>query len=113
MHIFKFSSRTGTRAAKMEEQIDEQTKTQRSTLLQDLDSKLQHTYQNTFINQIEYVLFEEIVTIDESAYLLGHNERYVKIAVPVQTNSEKYLNQIVPVLIDNRLTTDIMIGKIS
>lgn len=113
MHIFKFSSRTGTRAAKMEAQIDEQTKTQRSALLQDLDSKLQLAYQDTFINQKQYVLFEEIVTINEKHYLLGHNERYIKIAVPVPTNNEQYLNRIVPVVIENRLTTDIMIGKIS
>ena len=113
MHIFKFSVRKGTRAEQMDDKVSEQVKTLRSNELMTISSNLQTMYENSFMNKQEHILFEEVVTIDNENYLVGHNERYIKIAVPAFENCEKLLNTITPVLVQNRLKENLLLGKIS
>ena len=112
MHIFKFSPRKGTKAETMPEQVPEQQKTERSNILINLDQKLQETYQNYFIGKTEAVLFEEIEEFDGEQYLLGHNERYVKFAVPVTEYTKNSINQICSVVVKKRWKNNLLIGKI-
>jgi len=88
MHIFKYSRRKGTVADSMHEQIDERVKTCRSKVLQELTKKQHINYMNGFISKNEEVLFEEKVSINNQLFLVGHNERYVKIAIPFDKNNE-------------------------
>lgn len=111
MHIFKFSVRKGTRAEGMKPQINEQIKTERSSTLLSLDATLQEEYQAKFIGKNQNVLFEEIVEIDGKKYLIGHTERYLKIAVEKDENSHKVINQICSVLIEKYLKPDTLLGK--
>ena len=111
MHIFKFSVRKGTRAEKMTPQISEQIKNERSNMLLHLNKQMQHAYHKNFYTEKENVLFEECTKINGSDYVIGHNERYVKIAVPKEAASDTWLNQIVPVTIEKNLTDDILLGK--
>ena len=113
MHIFKFSVRKGTRAEQMDDKVSEQVKTLRSNELMTISSNLQTMYENSFMNKQEHILFEEVVTIDNENYLVGHNERYIKIAVPAFKNCEKLLNTITPVLVQDRLKENLLLGKIS
>lgn len=112
MHIFKFSVRKGTRAEKMDNQVPEQIKTERSNVLLALDEKLQSEYRKSFEGQVEKVLFEEVVTIEDKEYTIGHNERYLKIAVPVTGQEQDFINTIVPILVEKDLKDVTMIGKI-
>ncbi len=112
MHIFKFSVRKGTRAEQMTPQIPEQTKNERSNVLLQLDKQMQARYHQTFYQQKEPVLFEEYTKINGIEYAIGHNERYVKIAVPKEETSNTWLNEIIPVTIEKNLTDDILLGKI-
>lgn len=82
MHIFKYSRRDGTKAASMPEQVPEEIKTKRSNELLKLDDSLREQYTGLFMGHEEAVLFEEIITRDGEDYLVGHTERYVKVAVP-------------------------------
>lgn len=111
MHIFKFSPRKGTKAASMPEQVPEKIKTQRSNLLLELDESFQKQYERFFYDKKEKVLFEEIIELEGRQYMIGHNERYVKIAVPYQKILKKYLNEIGEVLVVGELKDHLLIGK--
>ena len=112
MHIFKFSVRKGTRAEGMKPQINEQVKTERSSILLALDATLQKEYQEKFIDKKQNVLFEEIVEIDGTDYIVGHTERYLKIAIEADEKSDKLINEICSVSIEKHLKADLLLGKI-
>lgn len=99
IHVFKYSVRNGTKAAKMEGQISPDVKHKRSEILIADTAELKKEYAKWFIGKKELVLFEEVRKIGEKQYLTGHNERYVLFGVPVQEAGEQgYIeNQIVPV----------------
>ena len=89
MHIFRYSRRSGTKADKMEHQIAEQVKAERSGRLLSLEKSLQKEYNHSFLGKTQQVLFEEKVEIEGLKYLTGFNERYVKIAVPLKEAEKK------------------------
>jgi threonylcarbamoyladenosine tRNA methylthiotransferase MtaB len=111
MHIFKYSIRQGTRAEQMKPQIADSVKALRSNELLQLDETLEQSYRSYFIGREEKVLFEEEVEINGEQYYLGHNERYVKIAIPRKGNPNFFINQVVPVCVTGNLDKDIMLGK--
>lgn len=89
LHIFPYSPRTGTRAAAMPDQVPPEIKKKRSDLLIADTKEYRRNYEDKFLGKREKVLFEEIVTVDGQKYLIGHNERYVKIGVPLAEAQEK------------------------
>ena len=97
VHIFKYSMRKGTVAAKNPNQIPESIKHDRSSQLIELGKRMQNTYEAAFLNREEKVLVEELVTIDGKEYYTGYNERYVKFAIPSEEGMEDLHNKIVTV----------------
>lgn len=90
IHVFPYSERTGTRAAKMEDQVAAQEKHRRSEILIADVEELNREYRQYFVGKEVTVLFEEIQQIDGKSYLTGHNERYVRFGVPAdQTEYEE------------------------
>ena len=87
IHVFPYSERTGTRAAKMEDQVEAQEKHRRSEILIRDVEQLNQKYRKYFIGKEVTVLFEEIQKIDGISYLTGHNERYVRFGVPAETTN--------------------------
>ena len=83
MHIFKFSARNGTAAAKMPDQVAEAVKTRRSSALFDLERRQSKEFRGRYIGKEAEVLLEEIKNIQGENYLLGHTKDYVKLAVPL------------------------------
>lgn len=109
MHIFKYSQRKGTKAESMPNQVEESIKQVRSGTLLELDTKLSHEYKEKFMDKIEKVLIEEETHINGKKYQVGHNERYIKIAI----ESEKDLtNQVVQGQITGYLSDQILFCKI-
>lgn len=104
-HIFKYSKRQGTKASSMENQVDESIKHKRSETLIALDKENSHTYYQSFIGEEDTVLFEEVVTIKDKTYVVGHTGRYVKVAVE---DDETLINKIVPVTIRDFVTEDVL-----
>ncbi len=109
MHVFKYSKRKGTRAEVMENQVDEQEKHARSTALLEVEHKMRKGYQNQFKGRTEYVLIEEEVTIDGVTYQIGHNERYLKLAI---VSDHDYTNGIVKVTVKDNITDDLLLCEI-
>ena len=104
MHIFKYSPRKGTIAAKMDNQISPEKKEERSNKLIDLSNKNEEEFLTRFIGKTLEVLFE--TTIDDE-YTEGHTSNYIT----VKAKGENLENTIQRVNIKeyNNLT---LIGKI-
>ncbi len=78
-HIFKYSIRQGTRAAKMKGQVREQEKRSRSERLLALDLINRHRYAEHFLNREVEVLFEERKTVDGEVYDTGHTREALDV----------------------------------
>ena len=68
-HIFKYSRREGTKAAAMEDQVDDQEKARRSSLLLELDKQKRLKYEESFLGNTVEVLMEEPVMKDGETYM--------------------------------------------
>lgn len=84
IHVFKYSRRYGTIADKMDGQLDEHVKAARSARLSALEKELGLMYQEQALKEYENVLFEEIIETGSKKYIVGYNERYIRIAVPAE-----------------------------
>lgn len=109
IHVFKYSKRAGTKAAKMENQIPEDIKQRRSNELMTVVKKLSKNYKAMFLGKMDEVLIEEEVIIEKRKYQIGHNKRYLKIAI---ASEENLTNQIIKVEIQKELTKDILLSSI-
>ncbi len=86
MHIFKYSVRKGTRAEKLPGQVREEIKTARSNTLMELENQMAKEYRTGFLGNTEKILIEESMNLDGRNYQVGHNERYLKLAVKAHDN---------------------------
>ena len=78
MHIFKYSQRKGTLAAKMEGQIPEEIKGLRSNELLALEKEMSHRYRERHLHKKAEVLFEEEKIINGKRYQIGHTKEYIR-----------------------------------
>lgn len=106
-HVFKFSRRKGTRADRMEGQVEEMEKTRRSEVLLDLTKKMSRAYREQLIGSIQEVLIEETHRIEGLVCQVGHTKEYVKVAVPCEASLS---NQIVQIQVDRMLDEETLCG---
>lgn len=107
-HIFKFSIRKGTRAAKMDNQVPDQIKTKRSNELLALNEINSVKYlQEHFGKELE-VLMEEEMLIDGDKYFVGHTKEYIRVAVKTE---EDLTNRFVVVKAKKILKDFILLGE--
>lgn len=83
MHVFKYSPRKGTVAAGMPDQLTDREKSARSDVLIDMTERQSECYRNQFIGQEVGVLWEDEEEIKGRRYMIGHTDRYVRVAVCV------------------------------
>ncbi len=76
LHVFPYSQRRNTPAAKMSGQIPENIKQQRVHTLLDLSQQLHQQYASRFIGRVVEVIFEEVASDGE---LVGHADNYLKV----------------------------------
>lgn len=77
VHVFPFSARPGTDAAKMDGQIDPRIKQQRVQVLLNLSKQLQLDFKNRFLNQEMEVILEE--RNKQSGLMSGFTSNYIKL----------------------------------
>ncbi len=92
MHVFKYSPRKGTVAAGMPDQLTDRQKSERSDVLIDLTEKDSVCYREAFIGEELSVLWEDEETIDGRKYMIGHTDRYVRVAAA--KGSKEYENAV-------------------
>ncbi|WP_026692848.1 tRNA (N(6)-L-threonylcarbamoyladenosine(37)-C(2))-methylthiotransferase MtaB [Peribacillus kribbensis] len=97
LHVFPYSKRTGTPAARMDDQIDEEVKNERVHRLISLSDQLAKEYASLFENEVLEVIPEEKFKEDEQSGLyVGYTDNYLKVVLPA---SEDLVGQIVRVKI--------------
>ena len=79
VHVFPYSKRDGTYAAKMSEQVAPEIK--REDRLIAICEEVAKKYMDSFNGDSERVLLEEEIKGRED-YILGHTDRYIEVAVP-------------------------------
>ena len=91
MHIFKYSKRQGTRAAVMDNQVPDEIKTKRSSILIELGNRMSKEYRDYYMGMDKEVLFEEKTKLSGKDYFVGYTKEYVKVAIETQENVENRL----------------------
>lgn len=81
LHVFAYSKRAGTKAAKMPGQITNAAKKERSAKLISLGLEKTKEYRMSFIGKELAVLFEERQTIDGEEFFVGFSKEYIKCMI--------------------------------
>lgn len=97
MHIFKYSPRNGTVAAKMPNQIDGNIKEERSNKLMELSDKNEEEYQKQYIGKQVGVLLED----REGEYIKGHTTNYMVVKVKTKEELENTIQEAEIIGIEN------------
>ena len=90
MHIFKYSPREGTLAAKMTNQVDGNIKEERSQKLIELSNKNEKEYNEKYIGKSVEVLFEE----EKDGLWSGYTKNYVRVFVESGENLENVIREV-------------------
>ncbi|WP_226646727.1 tRNA (N(6)-L-threonylcarbamoyladenosine(37)-C(2))-methylthiotransferase MtaB [Mesobacillus subterraneus] len=97
LHVFPYSKRTGTPAARMEDQVDEEVKNERVHRLIELSNQLAKEYASQFENEVLEVIPEEIYKEEPGSGLyVGYTDNYLKVVFPA---TEDMIGKIVKVKI--------------
>lgn len=94
LHVFPYSPRRNTPAAKMKDQVDDKIKHERVNRLLELSKELNRDFALKQIGKTLKVLFEKI----DGDYLVGHASDYLKVRVKTTDN---LIGEIVEVKINN------------
>ena len=81
IHVFKYSVRKGTAAARMKPQVPEPVKAERSDRLLALTARQAAAYRAQFLGEREELLLEEEAEVGGVCCMTGHTKRYVLGAV--------------------------------
>lgn len=97
LHVFPYSKRTGTPAARMDDQIDEEVKNERVHRLITLSDQLAKEYASNYEGEVVEVIPEEKYKESggEDLYV-GYTDNYLKVVFPA---TESMVGQIVKVKI--------------
>lgn len=97
LHVFPYSKRTGTPAARMEDQVDEEIKNERVHKLIALSEQLAKEYASAYENEVLEVIPEELYKEEpESGLYVGYTDNYLKVIFPA---SEEMIGKIIKVKI--------------
>lgn len=97
LHVFPYSKRTGTPAARMEGQVEEEVKNERVHRLISLNDQLAVEYASRFEGEVLEIIPEEKYKLDSDSNLYeGYTDNYLKVVIP---GSEDLIGKLVRVKI--------------
>lgn len=108
MHVFKYSPRQGTKAAKMPNQVEEAVKAKRSKELIIIGEKNKRLFLESILEQRVEVLIEETITLEEKEYWVGHTKEYLQVIVD-KTDASK--GEIVSVVAQSIIAKEYVLGE--
>lgn len=80
MHVFPYSKRTGTPAARMEDQVDEEVKNERVHKLIDLSEKMQLAYAQKYVGAVLDVIPErDYKGAPGTGHVMGYSDNYLQV----------------------------------
>ena len=94
LHVFRYSRRPGTAAARMRQQIAEERKRQRSAVLRRLGAELQERYATGLRGRTMEVLWEQVAGATPEGYVnVGYTDTWTRVRA---LHREALTNRIVP-----------------
>ncbi|MCZ8534916.1 tRNA (N(6)-L-threonylcarbamoyladenosine(37)-C(2))-methylthiotransferase MtaB [Psychrobacillus sp. FSL K6-2365] len=97
LHVFPYSKRTGTPAARMDNQVDEDVKNERVHRLITLNDQLAVEYASKFEGEVLEIIPEESYKLDSASNMVeGYSDNYLKVVIP---GSEDLIGKLVRVKI--------------
>jgi threonylcarbamoyladenosine tRNA methylthiotransferase MtaB len=98
LHVFPYSKRNGTPAARMPDQVPEEIKQERVQRMIELSKRLTHEYASKFVGEVVEVIPERPFKEDpHSGLIMGYSDNYLQV---VFQGSPDLLGQVVRVRID-------------
>lgn len=91
IHIFPFSPREGTPAARMKNQIAPEVKEKRVKILTAVEKELRHNFMEKHVGETLEVLFEKY----HDGKVTGHTSNYLKVSVQGSEELENTIQQVV------------------
>jgi len=92
MHVFPYSKRTGTPAARMEDQVDEEVKNERVHKLIDLSEKMQLQYAKKYVGEVLDIIPErDYKGAPGTGLVMGYSDNYIQV---VFEGSESLIGQL-------------------
>ncbi|WP_139994341.1 tRNA (N(6)-L-threonylcarbamoyladenosine(37)-C(2))-methylthiotransferase MtaB [Paenibacillus paridis] len=80
MHVFPYSKRTGTPAARMDEQVEDEIKNERVHKLIDLSEKMQLAYAKQYVGQVLDVIPErDYKGAPGTGLVMGYTDNYIQV----------------------------------
>ena len=95
-HVFKYSEREGSRAAKFPDKVDPRVMNLRSARVRKISAEKTHAFEERFLKRVLGVLFES----KQDDQWLGYTENYIRVAV---SSDEDLLNVIWPVKLEKAI----------
>ena len=105
IHVFPYSPKTGTPAAKIRPQIAPNVKNERSHKMLELSTRLNKEFMSRYIGSNMEVLFERL----EGNYYEGHTRNYIKVLCKSDSD---LTNQLVNVKLTDIAGEETMYGKL-
>lgn len=80
LHVFRYSKRTGTPAARMRGHVDKESKKQRSAALISHATEQSHRFAQAHIGREVSVLWEQVAGVNEDGFInVGYTDNYVRV----------------------------------
>ncbi|MBO5394468.1 MAG: tRNA (N(6)-L-threonylcarbamoyladenosine(37)-C(2))-methylthiotransferase MtaB [Clostridia bacterium] len=105
LHVFPYSKREGTAAAKLYKDLPKEVKTKRVQMLEKIGDKLKRRFIKQ--NKTGKVLIEE----QQGEYFVGYTENYIRVYIPAEKQNDELINKILTVKL-KKLYKDGAIAKI-
>jgi threonylcarbamoyladenosine tRNA methylthiotransferase MtaB len=98
LHVFRYSKRPGTAAARMRGQVSESVKQQRSSRLIALSEQCERRFAEHFIGQTLPVLWEQVAGATEAGFVnVGYTDNYIRVRC---IHPRALTNHIIPARLD-------------
>ena len=110
LHVFSYSERPNTIAAKMKNQVSKKIKNKRSKMLRGLSAKKRHAFYESQLQKTKTILFE---AENKEGYIEGFTENYVKVRMPWDPALQNQTKSAALAEIDNggmmRITNSVLV----
>ncbi|MDO9547196.1 MAG: tRNA (N(6)-L-threonylcarbamoyladenosine(37)-C(2))-methylthiotransferase MtaB [Pelolinea sp.] len=101
-HVFRYSPRPGTPAAKMDKIVQEKEKIYRSKKMRQVIADSEDQYKKKFLNKKLSVLWEKIEKQDKENYLLsGLTGNYLRVTVAAHEDLQNMISEVQIIKIEN------------
>jgi threonylcarbamoyladenosine tRNA methylthiotransferase MtaB len=91
IHTFRYSRRKGTRADRLEEQVEERIKAERSEVIRQVSGENRLLYMEGMIGKEQQVLIEKV---DPKGMAHGYGEQYLPVQFPVSDGTRNIFRKV-------------------